>query len=285
MTSKTGAEDTEVFNMKTRRLTGVVSAIAFIVILLLPPMVFTVALGIVGLVMLYECYLVAKISKKVKFAGYLCAIMFMLTAYGCINMPQYSKWDSIIEVVAIFTILVHMILIVKEHSKIKYSEVLSNGFLTVYITISVICIFFIKERFGLLNMLLLFICAWGTDTFAYFGGRFFGKHKLIEHVSPNKTVEGAISGVVGTTILCALYLYFVYDMQILCLVYGAIIGSLGSIFSQIGDLSASAIKRDAQVKDFGKIFPGHGGFLDRFDSVIFIAPIIYVLICALHNGI
>ncbi len=283
MITKTEAEDTEEYKMKVRILTGIISAIVFIGILLLPPIVFTVALGIVGLVMLHECYSVSKISKKVKYAGYLCAIMFMLTAYGCISMPQYSKWDSVMEIVAIFTILIHMILIVKEHSKIRYTEILSNGFLTVYIVLSVICIFFIKERFGLVNMLLLFICAWGTDTFAYFGGRFFGKHKLIEHVSPNKTVEGAISGVIGTTILCALYLYFIYDMQVSYLVNGAIIGILGSIFSQIGDLSASAIKRDTQIKDFGTIFPGHGGFLDRFDSVIFIAPIIYVLLSALHN--
>ncbi len=271
--------------MKTRILTGVISAIVFIGILLLPPLVFTIALGIVGLIMLSECYLATGVSKKVKYVGYLCAIMFMLTAYGCINMPQYLKWDSIVEIVAIFTILVHMILVVKEHSKIRYSEVLANGFLTVYITISVICIFFFKERFGLLNMLLLFICAWGTDTFAYFGGRFFGKHKLIEHVSPNKTVEGAISGVVGTTILCALYLYFIYDMQTEYLIIGAITGIIGSIFSQMGDLSASAIKRDTQIKDFGTIFPGHGGFLDRFDSVIFIAPIIYVLFSALSNSL
>ncbi len=271
--------------MKVRILTGVISAIVFIGILLLPPIVFTVALGIVGLIMLYECYSVSKISKKVKYVGYLCAIMFMLTAYGCINMPQYLRWDSVFAIVAIFTILVHMILIVKEHSKIRYSEVLSNGFLTMYIVISVICIFFIREKFGLIDMLLLFICAWGTDSFAYFGGRFFGKHKLIEHVSPNKTIEGAISGVIGTTILCALYLYFIYDMQTLCLVSGAIIGVLGSIFSQIGDLSASAIKRDTQIKDFGTTFPGHGGFLDRFDSVIFIAPIIYVLLSALHNNL
>ncbi len=271
--------------MKTRILTGVISAIVFIAILMLPPMVFTAALGIVGLIMLFECYSATKVSKKVKYVGYLCAIMFMITAYGCINMPQYSKWDSIMEMVAIFTVLIHMILVVKEHSKIKYSQVLANGFLTIYITISIICIFFIKERFGTINMLLLFICAWGTDTFAYFGGRFFGKHKLIEHVSPNKTVEGAISGVVGTTILCALYLYFIYDMKISHIIIGAIIGVLGSIFSQIGDLSASAIKRDTQIKDFGTIFPGHGGFLDRFDSVIFIAPIIYVLLCMLYNNL
>ncbi len=268
--------------MKVRILTAIISAIVFIGILLLPPVVFTVALAIVGLIMLHECYSASKISKKVKYAGYLCAIMFMITAYGCISMPQYLKWDSVVVMVTIFTILIHMILIVKEHSKIRYSEILSNGFLTMYIVISVISIFFIKERFGLLNMLLLFICAWGTDSLAYFGGRFFGKRKLIEHVSPNKTVEGAISGVIGAMVLCALYLYFIYDMKVIYIAIGAVIGVLGSIFSQIGDLSASAIKRDTQIKDFGTIFPGHGGFLDRFDSVIFIAPIICILLSMLR---
>ncbi len=264
--------------MKTRILTGVISAIVFIAVLLLPPIVFTVALGIVGLVMLYECYMATKPPKKVKYVGYLCAILLMISTYGALKLPQLLNWEYIMAILLIFTILSHMILVVKEHSNVKYSEVLANGFLTLYITISVICIFLIKESHNTLTMLLVFICAWGTDTFAYFGGRFFGKHKLIEHVSPKKTVEGAIAGVIGSLVLCALYSYFIYNTDITYLLKGAIIGALGSILSQVGDLSASAIKRDAQIKDFGTIFPGHGGFLDRFDSVIFIAPVICMML-------
>lgn len=266
--------------MKTRILTGVVSAIAFIVILLLPPMVFTVALGIVGLIMLYECYMATKATGKEKGVGYFCAILLMISAYGIVKLKNttYFPWDVVFVCAVVFTVLSHMIIVVKEHGNRTYADVLSNGFLTVYIVMSVISIFVIKESFGTLSMLVLFICAWGTDTFAYFGGRFFGKHKLIEHVSPKKTVEGAIIGGIGAMVLCALYMFYINSMQTALLLNGAIIGVIGSVFSQIGDLSASAIKRDAGIKDFGTIFPGHGGFLDRFDSVIYIAPLVCLLL-------
>lgn len=133
-----------------------------------------------------------------------------------------------------------------------------------------------------------------TDTCAYFFGRLFGNHKLISNVSPNKTVEGSIGGVIGAIVFCALYL-FIYSqfthkdllmsgvnvnyrvIDITWLIGGAGIGLLCGVFSQLGDLTASAIKRDAGIKDFGWIFPGHGGFMDRFDSVMFVSPIVLVM--------
>ena len=143
---------------------------------------------------------------------------------------------------------------------------------------------FVKVRidFGVYGMLWIFVCAWLSDTGAYFAGTFFGKHKLIPRVSPKKTVEGAIGGIVACMLSCMLYLLISSrlggDMSGITYPFAAVMGAIASAMSQFGDLAASAIKRDFNVKDYGNIFPGHGGFMDRFDSVMFIAPFVYYFI-------
>lgn len=121
---------------------------------------------------------------------------------------------------------------------------------------------------------LIFVIAFSTDTFAYLVGVTLGKHKLIPDVSPKKSVEGAIGGVLGATILSTLYLYF---FNISITIFHIVLLILGSVLAQCGDLVASRIKRDTGVKDFGKLIPGHGGVLDRFDSVLLVAPVVYFL--------
>jgi phosphatidate cytidylyltransferase len=119
---------------------------------------------------------------------------------------------------------------------------------------------------------LVFLTAFGTDIAAFFTGRAFGRHKLCPSVSPGKTVEGAIGGFAGSVIVCGAFGYlFIHELFVHCL----IIGALGSVFSQLGDLTASIFKRNLGIKDYGNLIPGHGGILDRFDSVIFTAPFVY----------
>jgi phosphatidate cytidylyltransferase len=127
---------------------------------------------------------------------------------------------------------------------------------------------------------LIFIGAWGSDTCAYCVGIKIGKHKVTPKLSPNKSLEGCIAGVVGAALLGFLYatalqnyITEIENPQVLF----TIIGAASSIISQIGDLAASAIKRNHEVKDYGNLIPGHGGILDRFDSIIFTAPIVYYL--------
>ena len=117
------------------------------------------------------------------------------------------------------------------------------------------------------------IASWGTDTFAYFVGSLIGKHKLTP-ISPKKSVEGSIGGIVGAVILSIVYTILINKFADLNISYLAILGItiLLSVLSQIGDLAASSIKRFTKIKDFGDIIPGHGGMLDRIDSIIFIAP-------------
>ena len=124
------------------------------------------------------------------------------------------------------------------------------------------------------------VVAFISDAFALFAGMLFGRHKLAPELSPKKTVEGAVGGFLGAIVCTLLYgvlLQFVFGFQVRYLPL-ALYGALGSVVSQLGDLSFSYIKREYGIKDFGKIFPGHGGVLDRFDSVIFCAPLIELMV-------
>jgi phosphatidate cytidylyltransferase len=129
--------------------------------------------------------------------------------------------------------------------------------------------------------LLIFLGAWVCDTFAYFTGKFLGKHKLIPEISPKKTIEGSIGGIVFTIGAFVLYGFIVNknfgDEIKLSYILLVVLGLASSIISQVGDLVASAVKRQYDIKDYGKLFPGHGGVLDRFDSVMLVAPITYVI--------
>ncbi|MBF8983057.1 phosphatidate cytidylyltransferase [Lutibacter sp. B2] len=122
---------------------------------------------------------------------------------------------------------------------------------------------------------LVFIVAWATDTFAYFSGYIFGKRKLCPNISPKKTIEGAIGGILGSILMSFLFAYFfASEVTYHCM----IIGFIGSILGQFGDLTASMFKRYVGIKDYGNIMPGHGGVLDRFDSILFTAPTVYYYI-------
>ncbi len=133
---------------------------------------------------------------------------------------------------------------------------------------------------GLYLVWLILISAWGCDTCAYVVGVLIGKKKIFPNLSPKKSLEGCIGGVVGTVIIATLYGYFFVeatfpDKKVAPLI--AVICGFGAICSMVGDLAASAIKRNFGIKDYGKLIPGHGGIMDRFDSMIVTAPLVYFL--------
>ena len=187
--------------MVKRIITSVVALAVFVGILFLPPIYFTVALAAVILFMLYECYSATKADLGMKTIGFISAVILMSSIYFC----KAIEWDTFAWTTAsigiIFIIALHMITVVAKHGKRNYKDILSNGFLTMYIVLSMSCVWLAKETFDTATMLLTFICAWSCDTFAYFTGRFLGKHKLIPHVSPNKTVEGSVGGVIGAMVI------------------------------------------------------------------------------------
>ncbi len=269
--------------MLTRIITAVVALAVLVGVLIAPPVVFTIALAAVILIMLHECYSAVKADKTTKCIGFVASLLVLISTYFLENHIVVAALGII--ALCILYVLVSMVPVVIKHGKKNYSEVLACGFITFYVLATMISLWIIKSLFGTANMIVVFICAWSTDTFAYFTGYFLGKHKLIPHVSPKKTVEGAIGGVIGAMVITIAYLAVtknamqINNMSIWTNIYiqGAIIGLVGGVCSQLGDLAASAIKRDTGIKDFGNIFPGHGGFMDRFDSVMFISPLVLIV--------
>lgn len=264
--------------MLTRIITALIAIAVFIAVVAADVCVLYVALAIVMLAMVYECMHVMTKSIFVKAAAIISALVIML-----------GTFTGGLAAAVVLSLMLFMALSVLLHGSTSHKEVFSVGFMTFYISLFMSYIGLMRDEFGLCMMLIVFVTAWGSDTGAYFAGSFFGKHKLIPKVSPKKTVEGAVGGMFTAMLCCQILLFAatVCDVEMAGFVgfggyvkIGAI-GVVGSAFSQLGDLVASAIKRDCNVKDYGNIFPGHGGFMDRFDSVIFIAPMIYYMVTLL----
>lgn len=163
-----------------------------------------------------------------------------------------------------------------KNEKFTADTLLSFFAFTFYVTVSFSTLFLLFEKSVALLFPCVFVGAWVTDTFAYFSGYFFGRHKLIPAVSPKKTVEGAVGG----TLFCTIGFIIVGVINSLSaknIIILAVIGLFASVVSQLGDLSASLIKRHWKIKDYGKLFPGHGGILDRFDSILSVSVFLYLV--------
>ena len=158
----------------------------------------------------------------------------------------------------------------------------------VYVAVMMSFIYQLRELQMEENCYIIIPCSeWGNDTLAYVHGMLIGKHKMSPILSPKKSIEGLVGGIVGAAILGALYglylnTYIRFSFNPVTMF--PIVCGLGGAVSVIGDLAASAIKRDSGIKDYGTLIPGHGGILDRFDSIIFIAPVIYYLTVMISGG-
>ncbi|MDR1000977.1 MAG: phosphatidate cytidylyltransferase [Clostridiales bacterium] len=191
-------------------------------------------------------------------------------------------------VLATMLITLSLIAMVIFHGKLDVMDCAVTLFGFLYVAFMMSFIYFVRMQvLGKYFVWLIFISAFGCDTFAYFTGKLLGKHKLAPKLSPNKTIEGLIGGLVGSALLATAFgfvLVKIYDFKDINIVaYCFVVGAVGAVFSTFGDLAASSIKRDTQIKDFGKIIFGHGGVLDRFDSVIFAAPMMYLMLLILLN--
>jgi len=175
-------------------------------------------------------------------------------------------------------------IMVFSYPKYRFEQIVITFFAFFYVAVMMSFVYLVRDLpGGVFYVWLVFICSWGCDTCAYSVGMTLGKHKLAPVLSPKKSVEGAIGGILGAALIGALYVLAVnhWAGAELSVLNFAIIGGVGGAISQIGDLSASAVKRFHNIKDYGNLIPGHGGILDRFDSVIFTAPIIYLLVVVL----
>lgn len=211
-------------------------------------------------------FLSAKSDSPVLPASALAAVIFALTFF-------YVFW-----------ILAAMMLSLGEVKFTKGAELI---IWTLYILMGFVSLIMLRRQIAMGAYLygLVFIGAWATDTGAYFIGVLFGKHKLIPEVSPKKTVEGAFGGVLGAILGFTVYAFILQNISDLKVNYIALIvlAIVIAVVSQFGDLIASYVKRECGIKDFGFIFPGHGGVLDRFDSIIAVAPAIYFILLLLQE--
>ena len=261
-------------------ITRLLSGIALVAILLATGILggnilwgFCLAISLIGL---HEFYKVFKIEKNLGVIGYVFAIIYYLALIfyqGNVNGALFLAIELMVVAGAY----------VLKYPKYNTEQVFVSILGLLYLPMMLSYIYQIRiAEDGLFSLWLIFLCSWGCDTCAYCVGVLFGKHKLAPVLSPKKSIEGAVGGVVGAALLGALYGAVVKNHMVMETpsLYFAIICAVGAVISQFGDLIASGIKRQHDIKDYGKLIPGHGGILDRFDSVIFTAPLIYALLFA-----
>ncbi|MBQ3007059.1 MAG: phosphatidate cytidylyltransferase [Clostridia bacterium] len=280
--------------MKVRIITGVISALIVIMLLVFTGLgyqgVMSIPMGAIAAIAAYEMMRVSKCKNKV-----LTVVSMIVAAIG----PAYvdfglQKYIPIpLSTVLIIYVVLLLIIMLKFYEKTKFEHVALAlfgsvaipGALGTFFKVRDLCVVY-PELFQRSHCVFLILsamyCAWMSDTWAYFVGSKLGKHKLAPKISPKKSVEGAIGGVFGTTLFCVVT-YFICDytcfrndtLNVWMVLLGAIILA---ILGMCGDLSASVIKRNFGEKDFGNLFPGHGGVLDRIDSFLVTMPAMYVML-------
>ena len=258
--------------MLKRIITSLVAVCVLVPVLIFSgTAVLPIAIAIATVIGLFEMLRCMGVHKKYYLSLPLyvaaCAVPFMMRYFD-----SKSKAAAVAFIMASIYLIIVFISVIWSHGKFHFADGMSMFTVSVYIIAAMNSIIYVRDfgDEGKYIYLLIFLGAWITDIFAYFTGVFIGKHKLIEDVSPKKTMEGSIGGIV----FCALFfvgfgvvvdLFFDKSANILFL---AISGVVVSIISQVGDLIMSVIKRHYGIKDYGKLFPGHGGMIDRFDSVL-----------------
>ena len=257
--------------MKQRIITGaVLTALMIAIFLLSGTFVYPVIIGVLGVIGTWE--MLGCIGRRNNLYLSLPAIAASVLSPAIAYFYGYGAMLTI--VMCYLTILLAESVFFDE--KVKITDVAELFLTTMYVVLCFTALLRLRyiEEGNEYIYILVFVAAWITDTFAYFTGVFFGKHKLIPKISPKKTVEGAVGGIVFCVIAFVVYGVIVektmgVQMNTLKL---SLVGLAMSVVSMIGDLVASSIKRTYGIKDYGKLFPGHGGVLDRFDSIMILSP-------------
>lgn len=212
-------------------------------------------------------------------AYYAVLYFFPAVEEGNAAMSMGNVLYAVIPVIGVF--MLSMLLYVVCFPKYRSEQIMANVFNFLYAPVMLSFIYLTREQeAGKYIVWLILISSWGCDTCAYVVGMLIGKKKIFPVLSPKKSLEGCIGGVVGAGLIAALYAIFAVenvfpDKRVTIVI--TVICMVGAVMSQVGDLAASAIKRNHEIKDYGKLIPGHGGIMDRFDSVIVTAPMIYFL--------
>ncbi len=270
--------------MVIRLVSAFVGAIIAVIILIFHNTIaLNIAIGIISVIMMYE---LLKAAKCIKFR-LTCIPAFIFVGISPFFITgRLSAYRNIILIAVILFIFATYII---QHKTLKYFRLMFIISAMLLISMSMGCLIALNSAssvHGLMYLIMGLCGAWLADSGAYFAGTFLGKRKLCPEVSPKKTVEGFIGGIVVTGLLFML-INFAYSkilpsvsdnsVEINYLAVG-LIGMILAVVGTIGDLSASVLKRQCGIKDYGNIMPGHGGLMDRFDSVIFVAPCLFALL-------
>ena len=255
---------------KTRLISGIVLVIIALATIISGSWILFFTLLAVSLIGMRELYKVMKVSDEhvtvLELVGYLGAVLYYIAMKA--DFGNYGTMAIIISMILILFVYVF------GYPKYRAEQVMAAFFGMVYVAVMLSFIYLTRNLpDGKFLVWLIFLCSWGCDTCAYCVGMLIGKHKMAPVLSPKKSIEGAVGGVAGAALLGVIYAAATQGKM----AEYALICAVGALISMVGDLAASAIKRNQNIKDYGKLIPGHGGILDRFDSVIITAPVIYYL--------
>lgn len=255
---------------KTRLISGIVLVIIALATIISGSWILFFTLLAVSLIGMRELYKVMKVSDEhvtvLELVGYLGAVLYYIAMKA--DFGNYGTMAIIISMILILFVYVF------GYPKYHAEQVMAAFFGVVYVAVMLSFIYLTRSLpDGKFLVWLIFLCSWGCDTCAYCVGMLIGKHKMAPVLSPKKSIEGAVGGVAGAALLGVIYAAATQGKM----AEYALICAVGALISMVGDLAASAIKRNQNIKDYGKLIPGHGGILDRFDSVIITAPVICYL--------
>ena len=255
---------------KTRLISGILLVIAALLTIISGGYVLFFTLLCISLIGMQELYKAMGIHEDrtglLEIVGYLGAVLYYISLL--LGFESYGLMAVLVSLILV------MFVYVFTYPKYHANQVMAAFFGVVYVAVMLSFILMTRNLpDGKFIVWLIFLCSWGCDTCAYCVGMLIGKHKMAPVLSPKKSVEGGVGGVVGAALLGVIYAAATQGPM----VEYAVICGIGALISMVGDLASSAIKRNQGIKDYGKLIPGHGGILDRFDSVIFTAPVIYYL--------
>ena len=279
--------------MKTRVITAIVGlAVLAVVLAFFNTVLFDLVLAGICLLGMHEVFGAMGFGKK---QWYLFAAAVPYTLL--VMLSSSAAVRALLLPASFLVVLFYNICLIASHSTLDFGKLAGYVYFSGVILFCFYSLIHLKRmlpfatfQYDAIYFILLILCfAWGGDTFAYFAGRAFGKHKLAPVVSPNKTVEGAIGGICGSMLIGVIatviygmlsgrYAAFTVDVTVRHYLVVVGMGAIASVLGILGDLFASAVKRQVGIKDYGTIFPGHGGILDRFDSVMFIAPFVSIVV-------
>ncbi|MQN01386.1 MAG: CDP-archaeol synthase [Lachnospiraceae bacterium] len=260
---------------KTRLISSIVLVALALAFIIPGGPVLLVSTCIISLIGLFEFYRAVGLEKEpAAWSGYIFTLAWYFARY-------FWRFSSLMLIVFLLVAILFFYVLTYPRYEIRQAAELFFG--PLYVSVMLSYIFTTREyTHGKYLVWLIFLTSWGCDTCAYCVGRLCGRHHMSPVLSPKKTVEGAVGGVVGAFLLNLLYL-MIFRSKLIYMSTGDIVllsllSMVGALISMIGDLAASAIKRNVGIKDYGKLIPGHGGILDRFDSVLITSPIIFYLV-------